>query len=122
MEEGKLTLTFELQQSDSQLQSDRRNVVLAIELTNRAGPNHSLLLEACDNEGRIEMKRIPELSRRQSANQSSGLGSAIMGQCAKLLDATIYLQIRAETTTFVLRLPVHQCHARVGAVRLQENG
>ena len=110
-EEGKLTLTFELQQSDTYLQSDWGNAMLTIELTNRAGPDHSLLLKARDDEGRIEMNRVHELSQQQSANQSSGLGAAIMRQCAKLLNATIYLQIRAETTTFVLRVPVHQCDA-----------
>ena len=84
--------------------------MLTIKLTNLAGPNHALLLKACDNEGRVEMERMHDTQQR-SAHQSSGLGAAIMGQCAKLLNATIYLQVRAETTTFVLRLPVHQYHA-----------
>ena len=62
-EEGKLTLTFELQQSDTYLQPDWGNAMLTIELTNRAGPNHSLLLEVCDDEGRIEMSRVHEAMR-----------------------------------------------------------
>ena len=106
-EHSKLTLTFQLQ-PNSPLQADSRDVMLTIELTNRAGPTHSLLLEACDTEGRIEMNGMLELSRQQSADQSSGLGATIMRKCAKLLNATFHLQIRADTTTFVLCVPTRQ--------------
>jgi len=98
--EKKPTLAFQLIEKQNE-----NTCELVVVIENKKGEQHLALQAACDEDGRIYFTedRSTALPR---ASKSSGFGSTIIYRCTRLMGGTCYLQVLAEMTKFVLKVPV----------------
>lgn len=88
-----------------EIDPDHKNLQIVIENQRGDHEQHQSLLAACNEEGKILFTAARSTLLPQAAN-SSGFGSTIIHRCSCLMSGTCFLQVSAESTKFVLQVPI----------------